>query len=142
MADEPTLSKGISSEWVTYLQQLLAYAGYWQGGETGEFDDQLEQAVIAYQSAMGLPADGQVGQSTWDALTGASSSSSSSSSSPAYGGGDDGTITVPADLIQGLNPENYPELSALLYSSDFDEYLRNYAGIDPSVFADEGEPVA
>ena len=64
MADEPTLTKGISSEWATYLQQLLAYAGYWQGGETGEFDDQLEQAVIAYQSAMGLPADGQVGQST------------------------------------------------------------------------------
>lgn len=136
MADEPALSKGQSSEWVTYLQQLLAYAGYWNGGETGEFDDALEEAVKQYQSAAGLTADGQVGPATWNALTGASSSSSSTPEQQQQG---EHLITIPADILAGVQVETYPELVALMNASDFDDYLRNYVGIDPSVFS-ENDP--
>lgn len=132
MADEPSLSKGQSSEWVVYLQQLLAHAGYWNRGETGEFDDALEQAVIEFQSAHGLTADGQVGQATWDALTGNSSTSGGDSDS-----GGEQQITIPDDILAGINVNNYPELMALYNASDFDDYLRNYVGIDPAVFAED-----
>src|SRR5262249_14741602 len=40
----PTLRKGISSEWVIYLQQLMQHVGYWHGAADGTFDDALEQA--------------------------------------------------------------------------------------------------
>jgi peptidoglycan hydrolase-like protein with peptidoglycan-binding domain len=144
MPDEPSLSKGQSSEWVTYLQQLLAYVGYWNGGETGEFDDALEQAVIAFQSANGLTADGQVGDATWAALTGSAGGSSSSGSSGASGGSSapsgEQEITIPADIVSGIDVNNYQELSALLNSNDFDEYLRNYVGIDPAVFSEDDNP--
>ena len=77
MADEPDLSAGISSEWVTYLQQALAAQGYWSGGETGTFDDELTRAVIAYQTAVGVPADGTVRGDTWAMLVGAQGTAAS-----------------------------------------------------------------
>jgi peptidoglycan hydrolase-like protein with peptidoglycan-binding domain len=137
MADEPSLSKGQSSEWVTYLQQLLAHAGAWNGGETGEFDDALEQAVIAYQSANGLTADGQVGAATWAALTGSASSSASSSSSGSANSSDERQITIPDDILAGIDVNNYPELMALYNASDFDDYLKNSVGIDPAIFSED-----
>lgn len=69
MAGEPELREGTSSQWVQYLQQLLRYRGYWQGSDTGAFDEEVRRAVIAFQSAAHLTADGVVGEATWAALT-------------------------------------------------------------------------
>jgi peptidoglycan hydrolase-like protein with peptidoglycan-binding domain len=69
MAGEPELKLGDSNEWVTYLQQLLFDNGTDPGGVDGTFSDATEAAVKQAQSSAGLPADGVVGQATWDALT-------------------------------------------------------------------------
>jgi Putative peptidoglycan binding domain/Protein of unknown function (DUF3238) len=85
MAGEPQLDYGISSEWVQYLQQLLAAAGY-SVEVNGSFDEVTLDAVRQFQQANGLNPTGSVGQETWDVLVpaagGASSSESSSGSSP------------------------------------------------------------
>src|SRR5262249_49670763 len=54
----PTLRKGVSSEWVIYLQQVLQHVGYWTGEATGTFDDALEAAVQRLQDANGPRAGG------------------------------------------------------------------------------------
>ena len=72
MADEPELQRGMTGEWVPYLQQLLQQHGYWTGNIDGEFGDGLEQAVVEFQQATGLTADGVVRPDTWAALTGES----------------------------------------------------------------------
>jgi hypothetical protein len=46
MSGEPELESGISSEWVTYLQQLMSQGGYWQGAEDGEFTDELAKSLL------------------------------------------------------------------------------------------------
>jgi len=68
MSDEPTLEKGISSEWVAYLQGLMQVDGFWQGDTNGTFDDDLEQAVQTLQDDLGLPRTGVVDADTWFAL--------------------------------------------------------------------------
>jgi peptidoglycan hydrolase-like protein with peptidoglycan-binding domain len=68
MAGEPEIQKGISGEWVQYLQRLLAWKGMWSGGEDGEFNDALEDTVMAYQTKVGITADGVVRKDTWERL--------------------------------------------------------------------------
>lgn len=117
MADEPELRKNQSGEWVQYLQQLLQQAGYWSGEANGEFDDQLESAVMQFQTAYGISADGMVGQATWDALTGNSSGSEET----------DDQVYIDADLA---------ELNLIIQANcDPEEYLR-LIGIDPAVLAE------
>jgi peptidoglycan hydrolase-like protein with peptidoglycan-binding domain len=129
MADEPTLSKGQSSDWVVYLQQCLRAAGYWGGGDDGAFGDELEAAVVQFQSAYGLTADGVVGASTWAHLTGEANQSSSSS--------DSGGSSTPADQFYGLDPADYPGIMALVNSASWDDYVRNVVGVDPAIFTDD-----
>lgn len=68
MSGEPTLEKGVSSEWVVYLQEMLRESGYWQGDTNGDFDDDLEQAVQAAQDNLNLTRTGVVDDETWSAL--------------------------------------------------------------------------
>jgi hypothetical protein len=70
MADEPTLQKGQSGEWVKYLQQVMAHYQFWNGVADGEFGDDLEAAVIRVQQTYGITADGVVRAATWAVLTG------------------------------------------------------------------------
>lgn len=120
MSDEPELQKNQSGEWVVYLQQLLAHAGYWQGETNGEFGDDLESAVTQYQSAYGLTADGVVRHDTWDALTGRATQS---------GGGE--ANDEHHDEVY-LEPDHIPEMMLLLQAQgDPDTYLRSI-GIDPA----------
>lgn len=53
---------------VTELQQLLSQRGYYNGSVTGVYDEQTKAAVIAFQRAQGLSADGIVGSATEAAL--------------------------------------------------------------------------
>jgi hypothetical protein len=58
----PLLKEGSSGPWVTYLQARLSI------GTSGIFDAATKAAVIAFQSANGLTADGIVGPKSWGAL--------------------------------------------------------------------------
>lgn len=87
MSDEPDLYPGTSSEWVTYLQQLMAYYGFWQGPQDGAFSDDLAAAVRTLQLQYGLTVDGVVHADTWAILTGATQSSTNAAAADTAGAG-------------------------------------------------------
>ncbi|NJN59470.1 MAG: peptidoglycan-binding protein [Leptolyngbyaceae cyanobacterium SL_5_9] len=70
-AIDGVLQLGSSGEAVTQLQTRLAELGYFQGSPTGNFGPATETAVIQFQQANGLIADGVVGRETTNALYGA-----------------------------------------------------------------------
>lgn len=100
----PTLSKGISSEWVQYLQQVLQAAGYWTSAITGEFGDELEQVVRTLQAGNGLRQTGTVDGQTWEMVTNlaqaASGTGGGSSGQPRTATNPDGTCPKPADISE------------------------------------------
>ncbi|MBW4548870.1 MAG: peptidoglycan-binding protein [Symplocastrum torsivum CPER-KK1] len=63
-----TLKRGNSGTSITRLQQALTNYGYYNGPITGYFGKLTESAVIKFQRANGLVADGIVGQRTKAAL--------------------------------------------------------------------------
>jgi peptidoglycan hydrolase-like protein with peptidoglycan-binding domain len=64
-----TLKRGNSGTSITRLQQALTNYGYYNGPITGYFGKLTESAVIKFQRANGLVADGIVGQRTKAALS-------------------------------------------------------------------------
>ena len=71
---DPTVTTGLEAitdpEVVTELQRALSSAGYDPGPADGKFGPRTETAVIAFQQANGLSADGVVGPETASALNG------------------------------------------------------------------------
>jgi putative chitinase len=63
----PTLRKGSSGHDVSILQHELIEAGF-RVLTDGDFGENTEEAVKAFQASQGLTADGVVGRSTWNAL--------------------------------------------------------------------------
>jgi hypothetical protein len=91
---EPTLRWGSSGPSVRRLQELLAQRGYDPGPVDGRFGAKTHNAVLRFQRASGLAADGVVGPRTWEALLGA----------PAGGGGAGQPPPVtPTDGARGLS---------------------------------------
>ena len=71
VADEPDLEPGVSSEWVSYLQQLLNHHyGQTVVDETGFFDDATASAVAHFRTQSGLPDGDGVDSQFWDMLLG------------------------------------------------------------------------
>ena len=70
----PTLNRilkwGVRGEEVKALQQKLNALGLNAGAVDGEFGDQTEGAVKAYQLRKGLLVDGEVGPITWQSMGG------------------------------------------------------------------------
>ncbi len=85
IAKPGTLRYGDKGKQVQTLQNNLKKLGYFSGEATGEFGNVTKQAVIKFQKAYSLTADGIAGSKTLAkitaALSGAKPSSSSSSSS-------------------------------------------------------------
>lgn len=69
----PTIKRGSKGEAVKKLQALLMSHGYTlpRYGADGDFGNETENAVMVFQQAQGLTADGIVGKQTWAALDGA-----------------------------------------------------------------------
>ena len=67
-AEMPTVSVGDSNDAVKTLQTELNAQGYDCGEADGVFGQNTLNAVIAFQTANGLDADGVVGAQTWGAL--------------------------------------------------------------------------
>ena len=72
--DLPLLKKGDQGIPVKKLQHLLLLENACKstiessGGVDGDFGSGTKRAVIAYQNAKGLEADGEVGSQTWLSL--------------------------------------------------------------------------
>lgn len=66
-ADQPTLNQGTHGEAVTGLQEALNRHGG-QLAVDGDFGPLTHEAVVAFQSANGIEADGIVGPVTWGRL--------------------------------------------------------------------------
>ena len=66
------LGLGKEGELVTAVQRRLAELGYYDGPIDGQFGNKTRDAVIAFQKASGLTADGLVGEETYALLTNAS----------------------------------------------------------------------
>jgi peptidoglycan hydrolase-like protein with peptidoglycan-binding domain len=64
----PVLKRGDCEPVVLVLQKVLATHGFEAGSEDGLFCPKTERAVMAFQRAKGLEADGIVGPKTWNAL--------------------------------------------------------------------------
>lgn len=64
----PLLKRGSVSNYVCIAQDDLNTLGYSTGGLDGIFGAQTQRAVRAYQTKVGLTADGIVGCNTWSAL--------------------------------------------------------------------------
>ncbi|MDX2214679.1 MAG: peptidoglycan-binding protein [Oculatellaceae cyanobacterium bins.114] len=64
----PTLRLGNQGAAVTELQALLKLLGFYPGVVDGSFQSSTATAVIAFQQAAGLTADGIVGGNTWNRL--------------------------------------------------------------------------
>lgn len=64
----PTLTQGSTGSAVVELQRLLAQAGFSPGLMDGDFGPKTYAAVVAFQRARGLSADGVVDGDTWAAL--------------------------------------------------------------------------
>ena len=64
----PTLQIGSRGDDVRRLQELLKGQGYYSRPVTGAFGANTYAAVVKFQEAHGLPANGVVGTATWEAL--------------------------------------------------------------------------
>ena len=62
------MSRGDSGSSVSQLQEDLASLGYYSGTNTGFFGSATEDAVMRFQEAVSLPADGKVGPGTSGAI--------------------------------------------------------------------------
>lgn len=64
----PTLQYRSSGNYVRFLQYILNYLGYNCGTVDGDFGSNTKAAVIKFQKAKKLTADGIVGVNTWTAI--------------------------------------------------------------------------
>ncbi len=64
----PVLAMGSTGETVSQLQATLRLLGFYQGAVDGSYSASTQAAVVRFQTATGLSADGITGPSTWRKL--------------------------------------------------------------------------
>lgn len=101
----PLLKQGSSGDAVVDLQKKLIALGYTceKTGADGQFGAGTYQAVIAFQRANGLTADGIVGDSTWSVLNSGDAVDNDSATYPLLKQGSKGTsVKKLQDILIGL----------------------------------------
>jgi peptidoglycan hydrolase-like protein with peptidoglycan-binding domain len=108
----PVLTKGSSGPQVSDLQQRLKELGFDPKGVDGNFGPGTRDAVIAFQKANGLEADGKVGPNTLAALNlnGAGASTTGSASNGVGTNVSDST----AIAAQTLTEDDYKQAAEML----------------------------
>ena len=96
----PILRRGVSGSAVERLQQALKEASFNPGAVDGRFGPATEAALMGFQRACGLHADGVCGPLTWARLDG-----------KAPGTPDDATAKVTVDIVADMFP--YTRLDAI-----------------------------
>lgn len=132
-----TLRYDMRSDAVLKLQQDLSKLGYYSGTISGHFGSKTEAAVMSFQKANGLSADGVAGEKTLAAISsklkgGSSSgssnnsSSSSSSSSNSSSSSTSSLLNTSITLQQGTKNDEVLKLQNMLTSLGF--YTGNKTG--------------
>lgn len=99
-----TLKRDSTGDDVKKMQTQLASLKYYTGSITGNFGSLTEKAVIAFQKANGLTADGIAGKSTLTKLYGGSAVSGNESTTTANSGSSSSSGSTPAaSLVQNVN---------------------------------------
>ena len=96
-----SLRNGSTGTAVRTLQQRLKELGYYSGSVDGDFGDGTEQAVIAFQKANGLNADGVAGTQTITKLYSNNAVPASSSNSSSGSSGSNTVTATPASQRHG-----------------------------------------
>jgi peptidoglycan hydrolase-like protein with peptidoglycan-binding domain len=65
---KPTLRRGVKSELVAMVQEVLKDNGLYGGGVDGDFGTGTENAIKHVQRSRNLTVDGIIGSQTWKAL--------------------------------------------------------------------------
>ena len=112
VANLGALRRGMNGGSVRSLQQQLKNLGFYNGSVDGDFGAGTESAVIAFQSARGLTADGVAGTSTMNALFSGTSGGSSNINTPVSGGN-----RTPTSYGATANINGYQTISATSGSS-------------------------
>jgi len=118
IAKPGTLRYGDTGNSVKTLQQNLKKLGYFSGTATGEFGDVTKAAVIKFQKAYSLTADGIVNSKTQSKITAALSAKNSSSSGSTNTSGSTGVT------VSGYNSANMDVIEqalATLTESELDD---------------------
>jgi Putative peptidoglycan binding domain len=68
VVSHPVLKRGSRGDLVVWAQERLIGAGLTQAPVTGVFGKATYGAVRSFQADRGLPADGEIGTTTWEAL--------------------------------------------------------------------------
>ena len=128
-----TLRYDMRGDAVLKLQQDLNKLGYYSGTISGHFGSKTEAAVMSFQKANGLSADGIAGEKTLAAvsskLKGGSSSGSSNSSSSSSNNSSSSTsslLNTSLTLQQGTKNDEVLKLQNMLTSLGF--YTGNKTG--------------
>lgn len=114
-ATSSSLRNGSTGTAVKTLQQRLKELGYYSGSVDGKFGDGTEQAVIAFQKANGLTADGVAGTKTITKLYSNNAVAASSSSSSSGGSTTTVTATPKPNATATPRPTATPDLSKEYY---------------------------
>ncbi|MCR4885318.1 MAG: von Willebrand factor type A domain-containing protein [Clostridiales bacterium] len=110
---ETILKKGDTGADVTKLQERLIQLGYLEGEATGEFDDETEAALMAFQRRDGLLATGMADRITWDALF---------------------SETAPAKIIAGKNTFSDWDVDGGAYYEESGAVYESFANAFASIF--------
>ena len=111
IAKPGTLRFGDTGNQVKNLQNNLKKLGYFKGEATGEFGNVTKQAVINFQKAYSLTADGIAGSKTLAKISAAISGKTTSSGSSASSG-----ATSSGAVVSGYSSANMEVVNAALKS--------------------------
>ena len=83
MSQHETVASGSEGAGVSQLQTMLTAQGFAPGPVDGVFGERTAAAVVAFQTANALEADGAVGPATWAALEAAAAAAATAAAAKA-----------------------------------------------------------